>query len=63
MINITESSREYLERIFKKEFESVDMSMDYIYGKSQKIIKLAKELGMYHLAEQFEDALRIENQN
>ena len=63
MISITEKSREFLEAIFWKEFNAVDKSMDYIYGKSEKIIKTAKELGLYHVAEQMEDALRIEKQN
>lgn len=62
MISITENSREFLESIFWKEFNSIDKSMDYVYGKSKKIIETAKELGMYHMAEEMEDAMRIENQ-
>ncbi|MCB0460348.1 MAG: hypothetical protein KDC74_10090 [Flavobacteriaceae bacterium] len=51
---MTTENKELLSRMIVKEFNEIDFSMDYIYGKSSKLINLSLELGLTDLAQQLE---------
>lgn len=46
----TEKSKEFLKRLIRNEFDNIDLSMDYIYKKSEELIDLAYDLGLTDLA-------------
>ena len=58
-ISITEDSRQFLEKLIQDKFHSIDFSMEYIYGEAEKLIKITKDLGMYHLAEELEELSKV----
>ena len=49
---ITTDSKELLKRLIINEFNKIDFSMDFIYGKADELIKLSSDLGLEELAEQ-----------
>jgi len=63
LTTITETSKELITRLFNEEFESIDMSMDYIYGKMDKLIKAAREFGLDELANRYEQEKNLVNNN
>ena len=57
----TETSVEFVTRLFEKEFNSIDMSLDYIYGKLDVLIKAAKDFGLDELSEYYTEYKRVYN--
>lgn len=57
----TETSKELVTRLFEKEFNSIDMSLDYIYGKLDVLIKAANDFGLDELAEYYTEYKRVYN--
>jgi hypothetical protein len=49
---ISHTSKELVERLIMNEFNRIDFTMDFIYGKADKLINLAKEFGLDELSEQ-----------
>lgn len=49
---ITQQNKELLSRMIVNEFNQIDFSTDYIYGKADELINLSSELGLSELANQ-----------
>ena len=47
---IAENSKELVSNLIRKDFERIDLSMEYIYGKAQSLIDAAIDLGLHELA-------------
>ena len=56
---IAQNSKELLSRMITREFNEIDFSMDYIYGKADELIELAKNLGLNELAQQLKEDKEI----
>lgn len=55
---IAKTSIETVSQLIRKEFDSLDLSLDYIYGKAQKLIDTAIDFGLYELANEMTKDLR-----
>ncbi len=53
------TSRKTLLRLIRKEFDSMDYTMDWIHNDSDNLINTAKELGLGQLATEMENDKRI----
>ena len=51
----TIKSRETIARLIRADFDKIDFSMDYIYGKADELIQTAKDFGLIELAEELEN--------
>ena len=58
-ITIAETSRETVSRLIRNEFDNIDMSIDYITGKAERLINTAKDFGLIDLAEEMESDLNF----
>ena len=56
---ITENSKKIISRLIRKEFDSVDRTFDWISEYSDELINTAKDLGLYDLANEMENDLKI----
>lgn len=56
---LTTASIELVSNLIRKEFEQVDLNMDYIYGKADKLIATAHDLGLSELANEMSNDLKI----
>lgn len=53
-ITVSEGSVETMSRLIRAEFEKIDFSMEYIYGKADSLIKTARDFGLEDLANEME---------
>jgi hypothetical protein len=53
----TQKSKETITRLIRNDFDKIDFSMDYIYGKAKELIQTAKELGLDELAQEMTNDL------
>lgn len=55
----TEKSKEVLKRLIRKEFDSINFAMDYIYNKADELIELAKYYGLNEFAKELEQDKKL----
>lgn len=55
----TEKGKEILSRLIRKEFETINFSMEHIYGKADELIALAKKYGLNDLAEEMSNDKKV----
>lgn len=60
---IASNSIETVTELIRKDFENIDFSMDFIYGKADRLIKLAKDLSLFELAKDLEEIAHNEYKN
>lgn len=49
---IREESKEYLEILFRKEFNQINWSMEWVYNKADKLYKAMEDYGFNDLLEE-----------
>lgn len=49
---IATNSKETVSRLIRNDFEKIDWSMEYIYGKAHNLIQTARDFGLNDLAEE-----------
>lgn len=54
-VTIAHNSKETVSKLIRKEFDSIDWSVEYIYGKAEVLIQTAKDFGLNELAEELEN--------
>lgn len=52
---LTESSKELLTQLIRKESSKIDRSLEYIYNRYGAFISLCKETGLIDLADELQD--------
>lgn len=57
---ISQNSIDTVTRLIEKEFNTINFKLDFIYGRSEELIKLADNLGLKDLAFDLSDRRDIE---
>lgn len=60
-ITLTKPSKSLVKRLIRKEFDEIDVRLEYIYNKAEKLIKTAEEFGLNELAQEMKNDLKTEN--
>ncbi len=58
---ITNTIRETLLRLIRKEFDAIDRTLDWVNNDSENLINTAKALGLNQLADEMENDRRFGN--
>ncbi len=59
MVAISQITRKTLSRLIRKEFDSMNSTMDWVYNNSDHLISTARELGFGQLATEMENDKKI----
>ena len=57
-MKISKKSKEILEILIRKEFDSIDLNLDYIFKKSEKLLKVTEEIGLKRLRKEMKNDLK-----
>jgi len=59
-LTIAQTSKETVSSLIRKEFDNIDITLEYITGNAKRLIQTAKDFGLTELAEQMQNDLEFE---